>query len=70
MVVESRDLGQIDMIQTQKKRWLQSKYDVPISVWQTQLIESVNILEEGESSKRIEYLYKKEQLGFLDQYER
>lgn len=48
------------MIQTQKKRWLQSKYDVPISVWQTQLIESVNILEEGESSKRIEYLYKKE----------
>ena len=70
MIVESRQLGQIDMILSQKKRWLQSKYSIPISVWQTQLIESVNCIDDDNKPKRIEYQYKKEQLGFLDQYER
>lgn len=70
MIVESRQLGQIDMILSQKKKWLQSKYNIPISVWQTQLIESVNCIDDVNKPKRIEYQYKKEQLGFLDQYER
>lgn len=70
MIVESRQLGQIDMILSQKKRWLQSKYSIPISVWQTQLIESVNCIDDDNKPKRIEYQYKKEQLGFLEKYER
>ena len=45
MFVESKSFGSIKMELVQKKSWLKSKYDVPISYWQTPLIEKINDMQ-------------------------